>query len=646
MKRKFFAVTALIAIGSPLLAQQDSSILNLDEVVVTASKTPQKQSATGKVITVITKEQLEKSAGKSLAQVLNEQAGVVVNGSLNNPGSVQTLFLRGASNGRALILVDGIPVNDPSTITNDFDLNHFSIQDAERIEICKGAQSTLYGSDAIAGVINIITIKKDLKTPFGFKTTNSVGNRNSIRNHFQGYGKAGKFQYNARFSNYTTDGFSSATTQNGNSGLERDGYDGHTANASLQYESGTGFSIRPFVQYSRYQSDVDAGVFADDRDYWIRNKNITSGVNLRYQKGRVTLVGNYQYGELSRIYLNDSLHTPGFTFFEDNRYDGRTQFAEFFGNIRLNKFASLLAGTDYRWGNMSQYYFSVSGFGPYLSQFDDTSMNQVSGYASLFLHFLNEDLNIELGGRLNSHSKYGGNSTFTINPSYRINAHFRAFGSVASGFKAPTIYQLFDVFSGTPSLNPERSINYELGIQHTGKKWSNRIVYFYRDIDNGLDFDYNSFVYFNFVKQKVHGVEYEFAAQPTEKLTLSGNYTFLGGKETTQSRKNFSDTTYNYLLRRPQHAVNFTLGYQFNKKLDASLTARSISKRYDLGGYQMEDVKLDGYFLLNAHIQYKWREHIRFFADGQNLLDKTFFDLRGYNSLPFTVVCGLAVDIK
>ncbi|OYW15925.1 MAG: hypothetical protein B7Z54_09995, partial [Sphingobacteriales bacterium 12-47-4] len=102
MKRKFFAVTALIAIGSPLLAQQDSSIRNLDEVVITASKIPQKQSATGKVITVITKEQLEKSAGKSLAQVLNEQAGVVVNGSLNNPGSVQTLFLRGASNGRAL----------------------------------------------------------------------------------------------------------------------------------------------------------------------------------------------------------------------------------------------------------------------------------------------------------------------------------------------------------------------------------------------------------------------------------------------------------------------------------------------------------------------------------------------------------------
>lgn len=645
MKRKFFAVTALLAIGSPLLAQQDSIVRNMDEVVVTATKTAQKQSTTGKVITVITREQLEKSAGKSLAQVLNEQAGIIVNGSLNNAGSVQTLFMRGASNGRALILIDGIPLYDPSTITNDFDLNHFSIQDAERIEICKGAQSTLYGSDAIAGVINIITVKKDLNTPFGYKSTHSAGNRNSFRNQFQGFGKSGKFQYQARFSHYKTDGFSSATTANGNNGLEKDGYDGHMANASLQYEPVAGFSIRSFIQYSRYQSDVDAGVFADDRDYWIRNKNTTGGLNLRYQKGRVTLVANYQYGELSRIYLNDSLHTPGFTKFEDNRYDGRTQFTEFFGNIRVNKFASLLAGTDYRWGNMSQYYYSLSGFGPYLSQFNDTSMSQVSGYASLFLHFLNDDLNIELGGRMNSHSKYGGNSTFTINPSYRINDRFRVFGSVASGFKAPTIYQLFDVFSGTPTLKPERSINYELGIQHSGKKWSNRLVYFYRDIDNGLDFDYNQFVYFNFVKQKVHGLEYEFSAQLSDKLQVSGNYTLIAGQETTQSRKNFSDTTYNYLLRRPRHAVNFTIGYQFTKKLDASVTARTISKRYDLGGYQMEDVKLDGYFLLNAHIQYKWKEQIRFFADGQNLTDKRFFDLRGYNSMPFTFMTGVSFSL-
>ena len=183
MKKKIFIAAAVI-ISSTAHAQKDST-KNLDEVVVTATKTPIKQSQTGKVITVITKEQIEKSTGKTVAQVLNEQAGITVNGAYNAPGSVQTVFMRGAASGRTLILMDGIPVNDPSMINNEFDLNLFSINDVERIEICKGAQSTLYGSDAIAGVINIITIKKDVNTPFNIKATAGFGNKNTIRDNVQ-----------------------------------------------------------------------------------------------------------------------------------------------------------------------------------------------------------------------------------------------------------------------------------------------------------------------------------------------------------------------------------------------------------------------------------------------------------------------------
>ena len=158
MKKVFIGVAAVI-FSSSLSAQQDSVKL-LDEATVTANKFEQKQSTTGKVITVIIKDQLDKSTGKTLSQVLNEQAGVVVNGSLNNLGSIQTVFTRGASTGRTLILIDGIPMYDPTMIYNEGDLNLFSINEIERIEVCRGAQSTLYGSDAVAGVINIITIKK------------------------------------------------------------------------------------------------------------------------------------------------------------------------------------------------------------------------------------------------------------------------------------------------------------------------------------------------------------------------------------------------------------------------------------------------------------------------------------------------------
>src|SRR5688572_16884605 len=179
MKKQIFVVAAVF-FSSTLRAQTDTTIL--EELVLTPGKFEQKQSRTGKVVTVISKEELEKSAGKTVAQVLNEQAGISIAGANNAPGSVQTVFMRGASTGRTLILIDGIPVSDPSMIYNEYDLNLISVHDIERIEICRGAQSTLYGSDAVAGAINIITIKKDISKPFNVKATSSFGNKNTFRN--------------------------------------------------------------------------------------------------------------------------------------------------------------------------------------------------------------------------------------------------------------------------------------------------------------------------------------------------------------------------------------------------------------------------------------------------------------------------------
>ncbi|MFV7863910.1 TonB-dependent receptor, partial [Enterococcus faecium] len=104
-------------------------------------------------------------------------------------GTNQSVFMRGAASGRTLILLDGIPVNDPSQINNEFDLNLFSINDVERIEVCRGAQSTIYGSDAVAGVINIITTKQGVTKPFNVKLTSTAGNLATFKNNIQLYGK-------------------------------------------------------------------------------------------------------------------------------------------------------------------------------------------------------------------------------------------------------------------------------------------------------------------------------------------------------------------------------------------------------------------------------------------------------------------------
>ena len=181
MISKHWVFLLLPVIGSAsAFAQNDSTGKQLDEVVVTATKYPVKQSQTGKVVIVIPHEEIEKSIGKPLGELLSERAGITVNGSLNDAGTNQTIIIRGAGSGRALVLIDGMPVNDPSETDNSFDINLIPVSMVERIEISKGAQSTLYGSDAIAGVINIITVKPDIKTPFNGKASLSGGNYGDV----------------------------------------------------------------------------------------------------------------------------------------------------------------------------------------------------------------------------------------------------------------------------------------------------------------------------------------------------------------------------------------------------------------------------------------------------------------------------------
>lgn len=638
MKKIFFASSALLSTGL-LHAQADTTAAPLNEVIVTANKVAQKQSTTGKVVTVISKEQLERAAGRTLAQLLNEQAGLTINGALNNMGSNQTVYMRGASAGRTLILIDGIPAYDPSLINGEFDLNLIPLNNIESVEICRGAQSTLYGSDAVAGVINVITTKKDFKKPFNGSATASAGSYNTYRGNVQVYGKQNKLSYTARYAKLNTAGFSAAYDSTDKKGFDNDYYHSNNAAATLQYQLSNEFSVNSFVQYSQYKTELDAGIFTDEKDYAVKNKNLMAGAGFKYNKANLGITGNYQYSHINRNYFNDSTDVPGFARFTTDDYFGRSQFAEVYTNVVLNKNFTLLQGADYRYSSMRSNYLSLSSFGPYTTAFKDTSHSQAALYASLFYKGLNEKLNIELGGRLNVHSRYGHNETYTINPSYSINKHFRIFANMASGFKAPTLYQLYSESFGRQDLKPELTTTYEGGIQTTFNKAQARVVWFKRNTTNGIDFNNVTYKYFNFIKQKVNGIEVETSVQPTQGLTLSANYTYLKPTEQTQSRINYHDTTYTYLLRRPQHAANVTIGYG-QKNLYASVTGKYVSSRYDVGGYRKPDVLLDDYFILGAYAEYKLKPSIKLFADAQNLTNKKFYEARGFNAIPFLMNAG------
>jgi vitamin B12 transporter len=641
MKRKILSLTALLfSIYAQAQEQNKTSLAVGETAVVTATKTPTKQNETGKVVSVITKEEIEKNSAKTLGQLLNAQVGVTIAGALNNLGSNQTVYMRGASLGRVLILLDGVPVSDPSLIANDFDLNLFSLANVERIEVCRGAQSTLYGSDAVAGVINITTNKTNVSKPFNVAAGISAGSFNTLKSNVQLFGKYNKLSYTVTAANVSSKGFSSAYDSTGNKNFDNDKYNGTQLSAVLKYQLAENLTAKAFAQNTKYSNSLDAAIFNDEKDYSVKNNSVIAGTGFNYNTKNVQLNGTYQYSDIKRNYINDSIDKPGFVNFSTDDYYGKNQFLELYSNINLGKGFTILHGADYRFSNMNSKYYSLSFFGPYTAITKDSIQSQASAYSSLFYQSTNKKLNLELGGRMNVHSRYGNNNTFTFNPSYQINSLWRVFGSIASGFKAPTLYQLYSSY-GNLNLQPEKSKSYDLGVQFENKNVYTRAVYFSRKIDNAIDFNNINFQYFNIIKQNVNGIELEAKINPTTKLSIAANYTYLKASENSQSRQTFKDTAYTYLLRRPNGNFNVNIGYQITEKAFVSISSKAVSKRFDVGGYKAKDVELKSYLLLGAYAEYHFNKKLNCFVDAQNITNTKFFDIRGFNSMPTMLQVGV-----
>jgi vitamin B12 transporter len=640
MSKHTILILAAISASQGLAAQQDSSgVKELDQVVFSASKYPIKQYQAGKLVVVISHETIEQSAGKSLGQILNEQVGITVGGAYNALGTNQAIYLRGAASGRALVCVDGIPVSDPTMIDNGFDINLVPLDLVERIEICQGAQSVLFGSDAIAGVVNIITTKSQINRPFLGKASLAGGNEGTFRGYLQAYGKADGLMYNVRYSKLSSLGFASAYDSTGKGGFRRDAYDGDAVSSQLSWARGAHLTLKGLIQYSQYKTGLPGGAFEDATDYNLTSKNLMLGGGFSYRLPSVTITGNYLYNTATRLNLMDSsAQQPNYL--RDN-YFGKTQFVELYSVADLGDGFTLLSGADYRYASMNEQYLSVSGYGPYSTQFDDTSVSQTSMYSSLAYNNAN-GLRLEIGGRLNTHSRYGSNYTYSINPAWLIHENWKIYASLATGFKAPSLYELYSSY-GYPGLQPEKSTNYEAGLQYSSKNWGTRASLFYRRILDGLDFDYVNYKYFNYDGEKAIGIEWEGNLQVNSWLGLVANYSWVQIRQQSESRVSFADTSYGYGLRQPEHTINFTLAVHPIQQLSLNLSGHYESKRYDIGGYQVPDVILNPFFILNAYAEYRLNSWLKLFVDTKNLTDKKFFTIYGYNSIPFQVLGGLTL---
>ena len=645
MKMKTFMLAAVI-ISSKLQAQTDSA-KQLNDVVITATRFPIKQSLTGKVLSVITQQELERNSGKTLTEVLNTQAGLIVNGSNNTMGTNQDVYLRGASAGKTLVLIDGIPVYDVAGISGAFDLNFISVDQVERVEILKGSQSTLYGSDAIAGVINIIT-KKGGDRMIGVSANLSGGSYGTFRGSVGINGTINKTNYNIQYTKVKSKGFSSAYDETGSNNFDKDGFDQNVVHANISQKITDKLSLRLTGQFSNYKADSDAGQFTDDADYTFTTNNLLAGFGADYKIGKSMLHLNYCYNKTERTYLDDSLSIPpsAYSYYSKGHYNGKSHFIELYSNLFVTKHIDVLIGTDYRQQSTDQDYLSLSYFSPpYNTALGDSAKAKQFGiYTSVVVKDI-AGFNVELGGRYNNFNKYGDVFTFSFNPSYVINKKVKLFVNLASGFKAPSLYQVYSEYHNPyTELKPEKSLSFEGGVQYYKENVNLRAVYFIRNLKDNIEFfsegppNYNSY-YINADKQKDKGFELE-ATVDFGKAKLNATYTNLDGViETTNNNK---DTSYFNLYRRPKQSINLNIGIGICKNWSLNTGIQSIGKRIE-GGYMLTE--MPAYYTWNLYSTYAVTKNIKVYVDLKNITDEKYFEVNGYNSRRFNFMAGVTLKL-
>jgi vitamin B12 transporter len=526
-----------------------------------------------------------------------------------------------------LILIDGIPVNDASEISGEYNISSIPIENIERIEILKGGNSTLYGSDAVAGVINVITRKGS-----GQLAANLLATGGSYGTYKQVLGLSGKIEntsitFNA--SNLDSDNFSSAIPANGETGFDKDGFHQKSMIFNLGHQVSTRFHLRGNFQANNSSADLDNGAFSDAKDYTYSKSSFLAGIGGKIDFNKAVLNFNLSQNNLKNKYNNIGLITNNagnITHIESNL------------NYTFNNFIDIASGVSYR-------NLSTDQSNPYSSRlFADNTIKSV--FSSLFIRS-KMGFQAEIGGRLNDHSEYGTNFTYTLNPSYLIASRYKLYANFSSAYRVPSLYQLFSEY-GNLALSPETSITYEAGFDLNFSKDINlSLSYFKRNIENVIDFGQVSagnFGYINQNQQNDKGYEVELSYNPLRLLNLTAFYAYVDGEVTTPATTSFN------LFRRPKNSFGLNAGLDISKSLSLNLiykfTGDRMDRYFDGKTFKTVEADLGSFNVLDVYAQFKASSKLTLFADIKNILDEDYVEFAGYQTRGLNYNAGLRLDIR
>lgn len=643
MKLMMLVLVALLLFAGPLTAETEPKQKEKKDeslqyhVVVTATRTEEAKVEVGSTVTVIPAAELKKSGKKTVGEALATIPGldVVRNGG---PGTNAGVHIRGANAEHTLIMIDGVELNDPSNPGRSYDLAHLGIDNIDRIEVVHGPQSTLYGSDAIGGVINIIT-KSGAGKP-RFYLSGEGGSYNSFRESAGFSGGTEKMSYSLGVSRFDSKSFSASAEKYGNT--ERDGYGNTSIDAKVEVKPKKNISVDLMARYYDTKSDMDnnAGAGGDDPNsiYDAKQSVFAGNIRTSFMKGKWDQRLGFSFNNIKREYDNptDDLHPFDAS---DGIYKGRILKTDWQHNIYLHPTNTLTAGIEYEKEFGESEYNWQSAWGPGQSLFPEKSAGNTGIYLQDNLK-LGDTLFTTFGVRFDDHSRFGNKTTFRIAPALVLKNGTKIKGSYGSGFKAPTLYQLYAPATdwgpiGNENLQPEESKGWDIGIEQF--LFKNRlnfgITYFSNEFENLIQYDW-ALGFTNVASAETGGVEVFMAAFPFKRLNFRLNYTYTNSEDKTTGEE---------LLRRPNHKANASVNFRFLKKANAHLDIIHVGKRFDILPFPTV-VEADPYTLVNLALAYEISGNIEIFARIINLFDVDYEEALGYGTAGLSGYFGIRLN--
>ena len=615
-------------IAAPSSQEEKKDVFQLGEIVVTATKTSINKRETGASITVITGEEMEKKGIRTTIDALKGQQGMIVSQNGTN-GGVARVFMRGADSKNCMVLIDGVKVNDPSTNDGGFDFANLLSDNIERIEIVRGPQSTLYGSSALGGVINIITRKGA-----GDPTTTlraECGSFATFREFAGIMGGNEKSHYSLSVSRVDTKGISQAEKAEGvATEPDKDGYHNTTVSARVGASPFSNSWITFVMRYFEVDANIDDGNYDDDPNHDMHTSQYSGSLTFEHDPFKwwrhVFTINSMNIWRSTK----DGVDANEPTEYSNRKYEGTHRKAEWQHVFSIGEIDEITAGISIERDEMSSIANADYGY----SEFGPVNVETRAYYAQNHLKLLKRVYFIA-GVRVTDHETFGMNTDYQLSGS--IIAPYtetRFKGTYATGFRAPTLYQLNidDTYlKGNRDLRPEESRSIDAGIEQP--LWGNRIIieggFFttrYKDlIDTRGTFPSPS-VYVNVNEAEMQGFEGGVTIKLVDTIRISGSYTYL--KKADDLDKN------ERLIRRPKHQVNLNFNWLIFGRLDLNTEFLYAGERddysFDPATYATTRVTMDDYIIVNAGASYTFIRAVQFFARCENIGNVNYQNVLGY----------------